>query len=147
MTEPSPFYRQHVALDAPVVDATANRPWWSVRNHIGQLLAEKAITKAQAHAFAIFQILVEIAHPGSFRTQSFERRDTAGDPTIIMARRIEAASKLVTVREHIGADSYKVLLAHALSNAKWRVLAQAFGVHPRTLRRQTIKALQRLAAR
>lgn len=151
MPEPSPFYRQHVALDEPVVDAnTANRPWWSVVSRVDQLLADKAITVAQWRTFAVFRTLVEIAYPGSFRTQRFERlggKHTLSDPTAANVRTITAARHLVAVRERIGAHHFEVLLAHALVNAKWRVLAKAFRIHPATMRRWTIAALQRLAAR
>lgn len=147
MPEPSPFYRQHVALDEPVVDGNAFRTWRRVRTHIDDLHDAKLVTDPQWRAFTLFAILVEIAHPGSYRTQSFERSDTAGDPIVAMARRIEAASKLNGIGERIGKQHFEVLLAHALTNAKWRILAKAFRVHHSTMRRWTITALQRLAAR
>jgi hypothetical protein len=147
MTEPSPFYRQHVAIEAPVIDNVTFRPFWRIRTHIDQLLTDKAITLTQWRAYQQFRTLVEIVNAGEWRTQTLERLSSTNDPSIPLTRRADAARQLTQLRDRLGVRHYQVLLVHVIATAPWHVLARPFRVHPKTMRRWTIIALQRLAAR
>lgn len=143
--EPSPFFRQHVALDAPEIDARSFRPYWRVRTRLDQLLIDHAISYAQWYAGVTFRLWVERRLGASYGGQSLDRSDrpSAGfDASAV--RGIDASDELDRVCVDLGADHLRLVSLFVVHDVNFRDIARALDCHPTTARKRTIDALRAL---
>lgn len=146
MTEPSPFFRQHVALDAPEIDTRSFRPYWRVRTRLDQLLDDRAITYAQWFAAFTFKRWVEHLVAGAYGGQSFDRSDRPSAGFDASATRsADVSGHLDRVCEYLRPDHLRVINLFVVWDCNFRDIARALRCHPQTARKRTIEALQALA--
>lgn len=144
--EPSRFFLQHVALDAPEIDAGSFRPYWRVRTRLDQLLDDNAITFAQWYSAVTLRAWVLRGVGGSYGGQSFDRADRPASGFDASAvRRIDASGHLDRVSADLGADHCRLLNLFVVWDVNFRDIARVLQVHPTTARKRTIDALRALA--
>jgi hypothetical protein len=143
--EPSPFYRQHVALDAPEINGSSFRPFWRIRTHLDQLALDGTISHAEWLAARQFHRWAAIVLAGAWGSQSLDRTDAAPiADSLILARRIDARDALHRVRSELGPVAFALLEAHIVNDETWRQIARRFAVTPPTARKWVIIALRAL---
>jgi len=143
--EPSAFYRQHFALEAPEVDALSFRPFWRIRTRLDDLLHAGAITHREWFAGVMFRVFSETRYGAAYGSTSFDRVGGSPIRDNASARRIDAGDRLNRVRAELGPDRIRLLEAHIVADANWRDIAEIWHVHPNTVRKWTIAALKALA--
>jgi hypothetical protein len=144
--QPSKFYRNHVALDAPAIDDESFRPYWRVRTRLDQLLLDRAISVVVWRAAASFRSLGEIVLAEAWQTRWLDQRASGFDYGMALARRADALDRLRDIRRDLGDFAFDLLEAHLVDNETWTALGRRYRVHPKTVRSWTIVALKALAA-
>jgi hypothetical protein len=146
MTEPSAFYKQHVALDAPQIDSRAFRPFWRVRTGLDALLLDGAISYIEWRAARLFRALCERVLSNTWRTQSFDRTaHSEFADALAITRRADAIGDLRRIRLAVGPVVFALLEAHVVNDEPWTRIARRFDVHRKTVRAWTIAAIKMLA--
>lgn len=147
MNEPSKFYTQHHAVEAPVIDGREFRPFWRVRTRLDQLLADRAITFSMWRAGVTFRRLAELVLAGQWPAKGpgLDGVKIGGGYDITVARRIDAIDRLGWIRLQLGGVAFDLLEAHAVDDVTWVELGKHYGVHAKTVRNWTIAALALLA--
>jgi hypothetical protein len=145
--EPSRFYRQHVALDAPEIDTRSFRPYWRVRTRLDQLLIDRAISHLDWLAGVMFRIWAERALGAAYGGQSLSRADRSPiDFSLSAVRQIDARGRLHKIRADLGPIIFGLLELHVVEDRNWQDIARTLRCHPTTARKWTIDALRALAA-
>ena len=147
MTEPSPFFRQHHAVEAPAIDDATFRPYWRLRPRLDQLLLDRAISITEWRAATLFRGDAERVAARRWRTSSTDRASGGGDLAIAigLTRYLDAAARLNEINRAIGAWAFDLLEAHIVDDLSWRLLGERYGVHSKTARSWTILSLRALA--
>ena len=144
MTEPSPFFRQHHALESPSIDDTSFRPYWRVWTRLDQLLADQAIGPVVWRAGVGFRRLQEIVVTDQWKTPNLEYVGSGGGDMTV-PRRLDALKAVALVRREIGSFAVDLLELHLVADLPWERLGQQYGVHRKTARNWTIICLEMLA--
>jgi hypothetical protein len=146
MTTPSPYLHQHHTLDPPAIDALAFRTYWSIRSRLCQLLLDGAISWQAYHAGVAFRTAAEIVLSETWRTQWAAERRHPGRFGVSVGRRVDAATKLRTIRHALGDRNFNLLHLHLVDDLSWSKLGRRYHVHAKTIRNWTIAALNALEA-
>jgi len=141
MTEPSGFFRQHHAVEAPAIDGAHFRQHWSVVPKLEQLKTDRAISWSVWLAAVEFRRVLEIVLMDQWKPPSFDHVGGGGgfDPG---PRRIDALKRKAIVRGHIGSWAVDLLELHLVADLPWEDLGRRYGVHRSTARRWTIHTLE-----
>ena len=145
MTEPTKYFRQHHAVEAPAIDEQSFRPFWRVRTRLDQLLIDGAILWPVWRAGMSFRVLAEIVLAAQHGTNRLDYSDRPAAFDASIARRIDAIKRLGELRRALGGFALDLLEAHAVDDLSWAALGRRYGVHGKTARTWTIVALQALA--
>lgn len=149
MAEPTKYFRQHHAVEAPAIDERAFRPFWRVRTRLDQLLIDGAISFPVWRAGVSFRLLAEIVlsqqYPAKWLGVDRGEQNRLGFDTSI-AGRIDAINRLGDLRRALGGFALDLLEAHAVDDLTWAELGRRYGVHGKTARTWTIVTLRALAA-
>jgi hypothetical protein len=148
MTEPSRYFTQHFAVEAPSIDADTFRAFWRVRHlvRLDGLLRDRAISFPVWRAGVEYRTLAEIRLASIYPAKGFDQSDaprSGFDGGI--ARRIDAADRLVGINRRLGRGRVKLLEAHLVDDLEWAELGRRCHVHAKTARRWTIAALEVLS--
>lgn len=145
---PSPYFRQHHAVDDPQIDALAFREWFRVRPRLEQLAFERAISIPEYHAALIFRRLAEIVLAGEWPRTPWLGETTGGGRAqfdVAIPRYTEALNRLNDIRRELGPFGFDLLEAHLVKDWSWRRLGARLRRDPKTVRAWTIVALRALA--
>ena len=143
-SEPSKFYQQHHAVEAPVIDGVAFRPYWRVCTRLDQLLADRAINTTIWRAGVEFRAIAELVMRDQWKAPNLDRV-SGGGMDMTVPKRIDALKRKASVRRDLGNFAVDLLELHLVGDLPWVQLGQHYGVDRRTARGWTISALQGLA--
>lgn len=146
MIAPSPFFRQHYAVEAPRVDDQMFQQAYRVDPRINELLFDHAISLNVWHAGVMFRIASEIVIAEDYPSSSMDYSEHVGRRDHTPVLRADARKRLREVKRALGHDDYTLLEQHLVDDLPWRELARRRHVHAKTVKRWTIAALNRLAA-
>lgn len=147
--EPSRFYRQHHAVEAPAIDAVEFRPFFRVRPKLEQLLLDRAISIIEYRAGQRFRALAEIVLAGDWPNAQWldkTRVNGRGGLDLAISRRVDALNRLDAIRRALGPVGFALLEAHLVDDLTWRAIGARYRRDPKTVRAWTIVALRALAA-
>lgn len=145
---PSPYFRQHHAVDDPQIDALAFREWFRVRPRLEQLRDEEAISITEYRAGQLFRTLAEIVALGDWPKTSWldqTRVSGRGRPDLPISRHTAALNRLDKISRDLGPIMFGLLEAHLVYDRSWRYLGARLHRDPKTVRAWTIIALRALA--
>jgi len=147
VSEPTKYFQQHHAVEAPAIGEHSFRPFWRVRTRLDQLLIDGAISFPVWRAAALFRTLSEIviADDWPATSMTFSEGGALGFD-VSSIRRIDALNRLHAIRNCVGRTVFAMIERHVVEDQSWTQLAGYYGVHPKTVRSWTIAALQALAA-
>ena len=143
MTEPSPFFRQHHAIEAPAIDGAEFRPYWRVWTRLDQLLADRAINATTWRAGVDFRRIAELVLSDQWKTPNFEHVGGGGGENSV-PRRLDALKRKAHIRAALGSFAVDLLELHLVGDLPWMQLGEHYGVDRRTARSWTIIALEAL---
>jgi DNA-directed RNA polymerase specialized sigma24 family protein len=144
--EPSRFARQHREdLEAPRVDATVFRQGWRIVTRLDGLLADGAISLAAWSAAVVFRQTWELAMTLPQRGPPLMVQRGSGTPGGAALTRLDAVSRLRRMADALGPFHCRLLQAHVVQDLSWSEMARQHHVDRMTVRRWTIRALDRLA--
>lgn len=141
MTEPSRFFTQHHAVEAPSIDERAFRAYWRVWTRLDQLLADRAINSLTWRAGVEFRRLQELVLTDQWKTPNLDHIGGGGSD-MTMPRRMDALKAVALVRRDIGSFAVDLLELHLVADLPWETLGKQYGVHRKTVRGWTIVALE-----
>jgi hypothetical protein len=146
VTEPSKFFTQHHAVEAPTIDERSFRPFWRRRTRLDDLLSDKAINLFVWRAGVDYRALAEMRLMDDFPAKGFDQNETlrAGSD-IGIAHRIDTGGRITSINRELDKDHVRLLEAHLVDDLDWAELARRCRVHRTTARRKTIRALKALA--
>jgi hypothetical protein len=148
VTEPTKFFRQHHAVEAPAIDDREFRPGWRVRPKLEQLFIDGAISFAVLRAGMIFRVRAEVVlsqqYPAKWLGVDRGEKNRLGFDMSIVRRR-DAIKQLGDLRRKLGGFAIDLLEAHLVDDLDWAELGRRYGVHGKTARTWTIVTLQALA--
>lgn len=146
MNEPSKFYTQHHAVEAPVIDGREFRSWWTVRKtlRLDELLKDQAITFAMWRAGVSFRLLAEIVAASELPAHWLDSPGGGGTMDRIVIS-VDADKKLNNIRREVGRFWFRLLELHLVDDLTWAELGRRLNVHRKTARNWTIAALALLA--
>jgi hypothetical protein len=147
MTEPSPHYRQHHAVEPPRVDDTEFRPAWRKSDQLAALRDAREITPFEyacglAFRHATEQVVSYAWPPPLWLGLGGGRRST--NQLAILTFHDEIAL-LKRVADELGNFACGLLEASVIYDFTWRHLGKRLGVDPRTVRAWTVLAIKGLA--
>jgi hypothetical protein len=148
-SSPSPFYKQHHAVEAPVVDATEFRTAWRRRSPVDGLLAGGLISAREYRVAIGFRRTYEAAHRGSLTGSTWGT--TFVDPHCRQPRperserELDAVGWIRTV-EHALGGLYPLVEWCVVAELSWCEIGRRVGIDPRTGRRWCAVAIAALAA-
>ena len=146
MTEPSPYFTQHHAVEPPAVNEREFRTAWRRRPQLEQLAIDEAISYATFRAGAEFRVLAEIAIIDQWPAKWIDDRGKGGFRVgALIARRMKALDRLRDIRANLGPWVFGLLERHLVDDLSWAELGRRYGVHGKTARAWTIAALAALA--
>lgn len=143
---PSPFFRQHHAVEAPLIDNRNFRQAFRVLTKLDQLLFDGAITKPVWRAGTLFRVTAEIVISEDYPNSSMMYNEHGGERDHTQNHRLDARKRLRVVRAALSDRDHRLLWQHVVEDLNWSEIARRRNVHPKTVRRWTIAALNRLAA-
>jgi hypothetical protein len=146
MPEPSPFYRQHHEVEAPLVDARHFRPGWKVITRLDGLLADGWISAAEFHTAATFREIYDEAQPPSARSTlaglvTGGSRATLPEP---LPYRLDASKRLMLIQFALGRRRYAWLILSVIEDTPWKVLGRRWRIDHRTARKRVAGAIKQL---
>jgi len=147
---PTPEYRRHHAVEAPVIDEHEFRPGWRRRTRLDQLVDAGAINIREYRAALGFRRTYEAAYRGTLAASTWDRvfvdrgcrRAAVAEMTEHQAA---ALTRLAEIRAALGA-LYVLLVSVVISDARWCELARQFGIDARTARSWGVASIAALAA-
>jgi hypothetical protein len=146
---PSPFYRQHHAVEAPRVDEHEFRLGWRRRTRLDVLLAAGAINGREYRRAVAFRSLCEAAYSGATARSNWHKvfvdRGCRSPAPELTERQAAALARLAEIRAVLGA-LYPLLVLVVIDDASWCEIGQHFDVDPRTARRWAAASIAALAA-
>lgn len=142
MTEPSSFYRQHHAVEAPAIDGAEFRPYWRVWTRLDQLLADRAINSNQWRAGVEFRRIAELVLSDQWKPPNLDR--VGGGQDNMIPKRIDALKRKAYIRGALGSFAVDLLELHLVGDLPWVQLGEHYGVDRRTAREWTIVSLTAL---
>jgi hypothetical protein len=149
MAEPSPFFRQHHAVEAPAIDQWHFRTYYRVWTRLDQLKADRAISPYVWLCGCEYRRIAELVLSDEFHPPNFEyggmghnSRGTDFDPS---RGRIDAGNHKAEIRKHLGGFAINLLELHLVGDLPWETLGKLYGVHRKTVKRWTIECLDGLA--
>jgi hypothetical protein len=144
MSVPSRYYTQHVAVEAPRIDASAFQPYWKIvtRLRIDRLLADGAITIIEWRAAISFRDAVKLLAGGN---RGYDRARGSGSSGSGV-NRYAALRHVQNVRAMLGPLATALVWSCVIDDRSWAAVGVLFRIDPKTARRWTIAALQALAA-
>lgn len=146
MIAPSAYFRQHHAVEAPLIDDRNFRLSYRVVPRLDQLMVDRAIPLSAWYAGIMFRLAAEIVISEDWPSSSMVYADDGGLRDFGQGLRVDARKRLRDIRRALGDRDYFLLELHIVADLDWRELGRRRGVHPKTVRRWTIAALNRLAA-
>lgn len=146
MSEPSPFYQQHYAVEPPAIDEREFRAGWRRLTQLNKLHRYHAITDLEWRAGQHFYTIVEAADRTQSRAQSFDYAPGGSGFDGGLVRRLDAETRLNKLVRVLGLPRTKLLKLHIVEDLKWRELGRRLGVHPTTARRRTVSAIKQLTS-
>lgn len=144
MPEPSPFYRQHHEVEAPVVDERHFRPAWKIITRLDGLLADRLITAAQFHAAVDFRELYEEVQPRSARSPLAGLAPRVALPDSAF-HRLDASKRLMVIQFAIGRRRYTWLVLSIVEDTPWKALARRWRIDHRAARKRVAGAIKQLS--
>lgn len=145
---PSPYFRQHHAVEAPQIDGAAFRPFWKLRPRLEQLLIDRAISITEYRAGQIFRMLAEIVLAGDWPKSQWlgkTHANSRGGLDLAISRRADALNRLHAIRRELGPVGFALLEYHLVDDLSWRAIGARYCRDPKTVRAWTIAALRALA--
>ena len=145
MPAPSPFYTQHHAVEAPVVDKHHFRTAWRRLTRLHGLLITRRITSAEFEAAVDFREDYDRTRPGSRSSlAALFGGDHVVTPTTPSTSRLDAADRLRAIESRIGRRGYNLLVLSVCEDTPWLVLARRFRIDERTAKNRVVSAVKRL---
>lgn len=148
MTEPSKFFTQHHAVEAPTIDERSFRPFWRVRTHLDALLIDGAIGWPVWRAAVEYRTLAEVVLAGQWPAKwldADQADNSRGGFDVSIAFRIDAVDRLKSIHRALGNFPTGLLQAHLVDDLKWVELGRRYSVHAKTARSWTVVTLGALA--
>lgn len=142
---PTREFRQHHDVEDPRVDERAFRQGFIVRTRLDQLLSDRRINRGEYQAAVEYRATWAIARelvgtePGMLRIPGSSSADSA------MIARVDAATKLRAVEEHLGSMVARLLAACLVHDMTWAATARLLQRDPQTARDWTVLAIRVLA--
>jgi hypothetical protein len=145
MAEPTPFFRQHHAIEAPAIDQWHFRTYYRVWTRLDQLKADHAISPYVWLCGCEYRHIAELVLSDDWKCPSFEAIGAGGIPYDPSRGRIDAGNRKAEIRKHLGAFAVNLLELHLVGDLPWETLGKLYGVHRKTVRGWTIECLEGLA--
>jgi hypothetical protein len=148
MTEPSKFFTQHHAVEAPSIDEHSFRTFWKVKHliRLGELYRSRKITPIAWRAGIEFANVAEIALAEQWPSAWLdERGDGGGHYDAGIAYYLDADDRRRAIERELGAFAVRLLDAHLVDDLTWAELGRRLRVHPQTAKAWTIDHLNALA--
>jgi hypothetical protein len=144
--EPSRFARQHHQdLEPPRVDAAVFRQGWRIVTRLDGLLADGAIDLPAWSAAVAFRTAWERATAVPQRGPPLMTMRGSGTPGGASLARLEAVGRLRRVADALGPFHCRLLQGCVVLDLSWSEMARQHHVDRSTIRRWTVRALDRLA--
>lgn len=146
VSTPDAFIRQHRQdLEPPRVDARVFRQGWRIVTRLDGLLADFAIDATTWAAARAFRQTWEAALALPGRGPPLMVRAGTGTPGGASLARLDAVGRLRRLADALGPFHCRLLQAHVVLDLSWSEMARQHHVDRTTIRRWTIRALERLA--
>jgi hypothetical protein len=148
VAEPNAYFRQHVAVEAPIIDETEFRPYWRVHTRLDALLHDRAINFVEWRAGQAFRSIAETILAKSWPASKWLDSGARGSSgfNLSLGVRHDALGRLHKLHDKLGSFAIDLLEAHVVDDESWTSIARRYGVHPKTARTWTVIALRALAA-
>lgn len=144
LAEPSAYYTQHHAVDAPRIDGVAFQPFWRVRmrTRLDRLFADGAISMLEWRAGLRFRAAVDHLS-GERRAYDYVRHERGLG---VGAGRLNAMEYLGRVKASLGPISTALVWSCVVDDASWAAVGRWLLIDPKTAKRWTVLSLQVLAS-
>lgn len=146
MTEPSKFFTQHHAVEAPVIDDVEFRQHWRVCTRLDQLFHDRAISFAEWRAGQAFRTIAERVLATSWPAPNWDTGNSGRGFDAGLVARHAAITRLHELHDDLGGFAIDLLEMHIVDDLDWTELGRRQGVHAKTARRWTIITLGALAS-
>jgi hypothetical protein len=143
--QPTPAYRQHHDVAAPLVDATAFRQGWRVSSRLDALLEAGRIDREAWDAAHAWRRWAEVVP--SFGRQSWDVRvgSSRGPGDGGMLLRVNAATMLREAAAALGGLRVRILEAVLVRDVPWAELGRLLRISDKTAQTRATEALEALA--